>query len=89
MTLTCCQDHILTENIWLVWSETSYCGDERRCHGCGTANQPNFEDRATQLEAEFRNLGEYELMASPNDIWMQTTLPVCRHYSESRGRENS
>ena len=36
MTLTCCQDHILTENIWFVWSETSYSGDERRCHGCGT-----------------------------------------------------
>ena len=49
MTLTYCQDHILTENIWFLWSETSYCGDERRCHGCGTNNeQPNSEDRATQ-----------------------------------------
>ena len=28
MTLTCCQDHILTENIWFGWSETSYSGDE-------------------------------------------------------------
>ena len=36
MTLTRCQDHILTENIWFVWSETSYSGDERKCHGCGT-----------------------------------------------------
>ena len=36
MTLTCCQDHILTENIWFVWSETSYSGDERRCYRCGT-----------------------------------------------------
>ena len=22
MTLTCCQDHILTENIWFIWSQT-------------------------------------------------------------------
>ena len=37
---------ILTENIWFVWSETSYSGDER-CHG--TTNHPtNSEDRATQ-----------------------------------------
>ena len=36
LTLTCCQDHILTENIWFVLSETSYCGDERRCYRCGT-----------------------------------------------------
>ena len=40
MTLTCCQDHILTENIWFVWSETSYSGDERRCDGCGTTDRP-------------------------------------------------
>ena len=46
MTLTCCQDHILTENIWFVWSETSYSGDERRCHRCGT--KTISEDRATQ-----------------------------------------
>ena len=38
MTMTCCQDHILTENIWFVWSETSYSGDERRCYRCGTTN---------------------------------------------------
>ena len=48
MTLTCCHDHILTENIWFVWSETSYSGDKRRCYRCGTNNQPNSEDRATQ-----------------------------------------
>ena len=59
MTLTCCQDHILTENIWFVWSETSYSGDERRCYRCGTN-----DDKQTvkiellsqwKLEAEFRN----------------------------------
>ena len=30
MKLTCCQDHILTENICFVWSETSYSGDKKR-----------------------------------------------------------
>ena len=49
MTLTCCQDHILTENIWFVWSKTSYSGDERRCYRCGTTNErTNSEYRATQ-----------------------------------------
>ena len=48
--MTCCQDHILTENIWFVWSKTLYSGDERRCYRCGTTTneQPNSEDRATQ-----------------------------------------
>ena len=27
MMLTRCQDHILAENIWFVWSKTSYSGD--------------------------------------------------------------
>ena len=27
MRMTQCQDHILTENIWFVWSNTSYSGD--------------------------------------------------------------
>ena len=48
MTLTCCQDHILTENIWFVWSKTSDSGDKWRCHRCGTNKQTNSEDRATQ-----------------------------------------
>ena len=48
LTLTCCQDQILTENIWFVCLETSNSGDERRCHGCGTTNNRTTEDRATQ-----------------------------------------
>ena len=51
LTLTCCQDHILTENIWFVClcSETSYIGDERRCYRCGTTKRrQTTEDRATQ-----------------------------------------
>ena len=60
MTLTCWQDHILIENIWFVWSKTSYSGDERRCYNAGqTTNERTFEDRATQplkRKAEFRNI---------------------------------
>ena len=56
-TLTCCQDHILTENIWFVWSETSYSGDERRRYRCGTTKQLKIELLSQwKLEAEFRKL---------------------------------
>ena len=57
VTLTCCQDHILTENIWFVWSETSYSGDERRCYRCGTTKRTLKIELLSQwkLEAEFRN----------------------------------
>ena len=63
MTLTCCQDHILTEYIWFVWSKTSYIGDERRCYRCGTnddrqTNQQTMKKELLsqwKLEAEFRN----------------------------------
>ena len=48
MTLTCSQDHILTENIWFVWSETSYSGDKMRCYNAGRTNERTTEDRATQ-----------------------------------------
>ena len=52
MLLTHCQDHNLTENIWFVWSRTSYSGDKRRCHRCGTYghtdDKQTREDRATQ-----------------------------------------
>ena len=59
MTLTCCQDHILTENIWFVWSKTSYSGDKRRCHYAGrTTNDEHVKIELLSqwmLEAEFRN----------------------------------
>ena len=50
LTLTCCQDLILTENIWFVCLETSYSRNERRCHRCGTTERTTTitEDRATQ-----------------------------------------
>ena len=43
MTLTCCQDHMLTENIWFVWSETSCSG------GVMDAGQPN-DNRTLKIE---------------------------------------
>ena len=62
LTLTCCQDHILTENVWFVCSETSYSGDERRCHRCGTTDDDDDDKQLKiellsqwKLEAEFRN----------------------------------
>ena len=53
MLLTHCQDHILTENIWFVWSRTADSGDKWRCYRCGTDGRTNDdkrtrEDRATQ-----------------------------------------
>ena len=58
MTLTCCQDHILTETIWFVWSETSYSGDKMRCYNAGQTNEQLKIELLSQwkLEAEFRNL---------------------------------
>ena len=60
LTLTHCQDHILTENIWFVWSKTSYSGDKRRCHYAGRTNgdeQVKIELLSRwKLEAEFRNI---------------------------------
>ena len=28
--------HELSENVWFVWSKTSYSGDKWRCYRCGT-----------------------------------------------------
>ena len=57
-TLTCYQDHILTENIWFVWYKTSYCGDERRCHYAGQTNNEQLKIELLsqwKLGAESRN----------------------------------
>ena len=63
MTLTCCQDHILTEHKWFVWSKTSDSGvvemlplrDERT-----NDKQTVKIELLSQwmLEAEFRNFLE-------------------------------
>ena len=90
MTLTCCQDHMLTENIWFVWSETSYSGDKRRCYRCGTNNkqQPNTEDRATQpmedggwvSQYSFRLLTSLNHGCIRNSTWLYLAVPGCIWY---------
>ena len=71
MILTCCQDHILTENIWFVWSEISYSGDKMRCYNAGrrtTNKQLKIELLSRwKLEAEFRNIRYEE--AFYESIW--------------------
>ena len=64
--------HHLSENIWFVWSKTSYSGDKRRCHQAGRPNDrttTTMEDRATQplgcWKAEFRNKKKQFFFASP------------------------
>ena len=47
LTLTRYQDPILTENVWVSWSETLYSGDEEMLL-CGTDDEQTSEDRATQ-----------------------------------------
>ena len=57
LTLTCGQDHIFTENVWFVCSETSYSGD---CTDAGkTTNEQLKIELLSQwkLEAESRNSG--------------------------------
>ena len=49
MLPTHCQDHILTENIWFVWSRTSYGGDKWRCYRCGTYRQTNKQGKIVLL----------------------------------------
>ena len=57
LTLTRCQDHILTENVWVVWSKTSYSGDKKKCRYAGRTNddkQLKIEQLSQwKLEAEF------------------------------------
>ena len=93
LTLTCCQDHILTENIWFECSETSYSGEERRFYRCGTNDeQPITEDRATQpMEAggwvsQFTSGMQQEILqkltfdcrgANPNIIYQLRFYPLC------------
>ena len=55
MLLTHCQDHTLTENIWFVWSRTSYSGDKWRCHRCGT------DGRTTNKQGKIGLLSQWML----------------------------
>ena len=40
--------HHLSENIWFVWSKTSYSGDRRRCHQAGRTNKRTNEQTNKQ-----------------------------------------
>ena len=42
--------HKLLENVWFVWSKSSYSGEKWRCYRCGrTDDQTTSKYRATQL----------------------------------------
>ena len=43
--------HKLLENIWCVWSKTSYSGDKWRCYRCGTDERTNDERRTREDSA--------------------------------------
>ena len=63
--------HKLSENVWFVWSKTSYSGDKWRCHRCGTDGrtdeQTTSKDRATQL-----------LICEPLSLATTTTMKTWR-----------
>ena len=49
MTMTHCQDHMLTENIRVVWSRLSYSADKYGdVADAGRTDERTREDRATQ-----------------------------------------
>ena len=37
--------HKLLENVWFVWSKTSYSGDKWRCHRSGRTNKQTNNDK--------------------------------------------
>ena len=41
--------HKLSENVWFVWSKTSYSGDKRRCHYAGRTNDHDDEQLKIEL----------------------------------------
>ena len=62
LTLTCCQDHILTENIWFVCSETSYSGDVT---DAGQTNKRQTLKIELLSQAESRNLESEGCILTP------------------------
>ena len=72
LTLTCCQDHILTENIWFVCSETSYSGYERRCYRCGT-NKQTTEQLKIELLRQWKPEAESRNFHIPERVLLSTT----------------
>ena len=91
LTLTCCQDHILKENIWFVWLETSYSGDERRCHRCGTNKQTNYQQLKIELLSKWKMEAESQNSYTYTEIYqyIYTLFDKKRYKSIYLGREFS
>ena len=67
-------DQELSENVWFVWSETSYSGDERRCYRCGTNEQQRtvkielLSQRKLEAESRKRKVTKVTIVTSINVI---------------------
>ena len=42
--------HHLSENIWFVWSKTSYSGDKRRCYQAGRTTNERTNERTNKQQ---------------------------------------
>ena len=83
MTLSCCQDHFITENIWFVWSQTSYSGDKWKYYWCGMDGQT---DDIKQGKIEQHSLWTVGRLSVVNTVligdspslpcWSQVPVPI-------------
>ena len=86
MMITCCQDHILTENIWFTWSKSSYNGYKKRYyHAVQTNNEQGKIELLSswKLEAEFRNFisSSPSSLSSHVDTWADMIFPDISEFS--------
>ena len=85
MAMTHCQDHILTENIWFVWSKTPYSGYEWQPTNQPTGRLSFVIMRQTQSNRLSQTLSRTRLLLPPNtipDTKPETLLTVLTHYSQ-------
>ena len=73
MLLTHCQDHILAENIWFVWSRTADSGDKWRCYRCGTYGRQTNEQGKIGLLSQWMLDGWVSQFGSA--VWQDPVLP--------------
>ena len=80
--MTRCQDHIITENIRLVWSKTSYRWDKWRCYHIGTNEQ---RTRVSQyMEHSYTSFGTYlwrNAMGWDENKWFPSVAGMAVLYS--------
>ena len=62
MALTCCQDHILTENIWFVCSETSYSEDRGDVTDAGQPTEQLKIELLSQLKLEAESTKKTQML---------------------------